>query len=152
VSIATQPDRRLTARLETRHRRLEDPASLAPKAGSGTPIIAIRGLTKRNGHVVAVQELSFDVHAGTVVGFLGRNGAGKSTTLKILAGLSAATSGTATIAGVPCRSLPRPMHVAGFGLNAEAFHPSDQRRTRAPGVRQSDRCRSRPRSRSAGAG
>jgi ABC-2 type transport system ATP-binding protein len=59
-----------------------------------------------------------------VVGFLGRNGAGKSTTLRILAGLSAATSGTATIAGVPHRSLPKPMQVAGFGLSADAFHPS----------------------------
>ena len=110
-------------------------------------MIAVRGLTKRYGHVAAVQELSFDVHPGTVVGFLGRNGAGKSTTLKILAGLSAPTSGTATITGVPYRSLPRPMHVAGFGLNAEAFHPSvsgeralralgePHRRGTAPGAR-----------------
>ena len=64
-------------------------------------MIAIRGLTKRYGNVAAVQDLSFEVHAGSVVGFLGRNGAGKSTTLKMLAGLSAPTSGTATIAGVP---------------------------------------------------
>ena len=100
-------------------------------------MIAVRGLTKRYGHVAAVHELSFDVHAGTVVGFLGRNGAGKSTTLRILAGLSAATSGTATITGVPYRSLPRPMHVAGFGLNAEAFHPSvsGERALRALGSR-----------------
>jgi ABC-2 type transport system ATP-binding protein len=124
VSIATQSDRGPIARLETRHRRLEGPTPLGPKAGSGTPMIAIRSLTKRYGHVAAVQELSFDVHAGTVVGFLGRNGAGKSTTLRILAGLSAPTSGTATIAGVPYRSLPQPMQVAGFGLNAEAFHPA----------------------------
>jgi ABC-type multidrug transport system ATPase subunit len=47
----------------------------------------------------SVQELSFDVRAGTIVGFLGRNGAGKSTTLKMLAGLSAPTSGTATHSG-----------------------------------------------------
>jgi ABC-2 type transport system ATP-binding protein len=64
-------------------------------------MIAIRGPTKRYGHAAAVQELSFDVHPGTVVGFLGRNGAGKSTTLKVLAGLSAPASGTATITGVP---------------------------------------------------
>jgi ABC-2 type transport system ATP-binding protein len=101
------------------------------------PMIAVRGLTKRYGHVPAVQDLSFDVHPGTVVGFLGRNGAGKSTTLRILAGLATPTSGTATIAGVPYRSLPRPMQAAGFGLSAEAFHPaiSGERMLRALGSR-----------------
>jgi ABC-2 type transport system ATP-binding protein len=124
MSIATQTHPAPSPRLQALHRRLEDPAPSGPQAGSGEPMIAIRGLTKRYGHVAAVQDLSFDVHAGNIVGFLGRNGAGKSTTLNILAGLSAPTSGTATIAGVPYRSLPRPMQVAGFGLSAEAFHPS----------------------------
>jgi ABC-2 type transport system ATP-binding protein len=136
VRIATQSNRRQSAQLQTRRRRFEDLAPLDPKAGE-KPMIAIRGLTRRYGQVAAVQELSFDVHAGTVVGFLGRNGAGKSTTLKILAGLSVATSGTASITGVPYRSLPRPMQVAGFGLNAEAFHASvsGERALRALGSR-----------------
>jgi energy-coupling factor transporter ATP-binding protein EcfA2 len=151
VSIATQTNTRPIARLEPRRRRLEDPAPLGTQAGGGEPMIAIRGLTKRYGHMAAVQDLTFDVHAGTVVGFLGRNGAGKSTTLNTLAGLSAPTAGTATINGVPYRSLPRPMHVAGFGLNAEAFHPSVSGR-RAADTRQSDRRHPWPRARSASAG
>ena len=110
----------------------------------GRRLIAVRGLTKRYGSVAAVDDLSFEVHAGTVVGFLGRNGAGKSTTLKMLAGLSAATSGTATIAGVPYRSLPRPMQVAGFGLSAEAFHPSLSGERDASRAGESDRRRPWP--------
>jgi ABC-2 type transport system ATP-binding protein len=124
VSISSHPD---TAVVVPTAARLLDVALPIPPGHEpvhGDPTIAVRGLTKRYGHVAAVQELSFNVHPGTVVGFLGRNGAGKSTTLRILAGLSVPSSGTATIAGVPYRSLPRPMHVAGFGLSAEAFHPS----------------------------
>jgi ABC-2 type transport system ATP-binding protein len=124
VSIAIQTDRGVATPPVTTRLPQQDPASLAQEPAGGAPMIAIRGLTKRYGNVGAVQDLSFDVHAGSVVGFLGRNGAGKSTTLKMLAGLSAPTSGTATIAGAPYRSLPQPMRVAGFGLNAEAFHPS----------------------------
>ena len=115
MSITTQSGRGPIAQLETGHRRLEVPAPLGPETGSRTPIIAVRGVTKRYGRVAAVDGLSFDVHAGSVVGFLGRNGAGKSTRLRILAGLSAAMSGTTTIAAVPYGSLPRPMQVAGSG-------------------------------------
>ena len=124
MSISTHPD--TTVVMPPAARRLDVQLPIPPghEPANGGPMIAIRGLTKRYGHVAAVQELSFDVHPGTVVGFLGRNGAGKSTTLRILAGLSAPSSGTATITGAPYRSLPRPMQVAGFGLNAEAFHPS----------------------------
>ena len=124
MTIAIQPDRGAVSPAVTRRLPRQDPAPLAHEPVAGTPMIAVRDLTKRYSSVAAVQDLGFEVHAGSVVGFLGRNGAGKSTTLKMLAGLSAPTSGTATIAGVPYRSLPQPMHVAGFGLNAEAFHPS----------------------------
>ena len=124
MTISTHPAPGVVASPVARRLPHEDLAPLGHEPAMGTPMIAVRGLTKRYGSVAAVEDLSFEVHAGTVVGFLGRNGAGKSTTLKMLAGLSAATSGTATIAGVPYRSLPRPMQVAGFGLSAEAFQPS----------------------------
>jgi ABC-2 type transport system ATP-binding protein len=124
VTIAIQLDRGAVTPPITGRVPEPDPARHGQEQATGSPLIAVRGLTKRYGSVAAVDDLSFEVHAGTVVGFLGRNGAGKSTTLKMLAGLSAATSGTATIAGVPYRSLPQPMHVAGFGLSAEAFQPS----------------------------
>ena len=90
-------------------------------------MITITELTKRYGsgarQVVAVDRISFDVAPGTVTGFLGSNGAGKSTTLRILCGLADATSGSALIGGVPYRQLPNPGHTVGALLDASATHP-----------------------------
>jgi len=63
--------------------------------------ISTRALHKRYGRHVALAGLDLDVEPGQVVGLLGPNGAGKTTTVKILTGLVAATSGTATLFGVP---------------------------------------------------
>ena len=57
-------------------------------------------LTKRVGAFVAVDSLSFDVHEGEIFGFLGANGAGKTTAMRMLCGLSRPTSGSATVAGL----------------------------------------------------
>lgn len=57
-------------------------------------------LTKRFGAFVAVNEISFEVKRGEIFGFLGANGAGKTTAMRMLCGLSAPTSGNATIAGL----------------------------------------------------
>ena len=62
--------------------------------------IAVADLTKRFGDFVAVDRLTFDVRRGEVFGFLGSNGAGKSTTIRMLCGLLKPTSGTATVGGV----------------------------------------------------
>ena len=59
--------------------------------------IEARALSKRYGHLVAVDQLSFEVGAGEVLGFLGPNGAGKSTTMKMLTGFLAPTSGTSDV-------------------------------------------------------
>jgi ABC-2 type transport system ATP-binding protein len=56
-------------------------------------------LTKRFGHFTAVDEISFDVKKGEIFGFLGANGAGKTTAMRMLCGLSIPTSGAATVAG-----------------------------------------------------
>ncbi len=61
--------------------------------------IDIRGLTKTFGDFVAVDEMSFHVHAGEVFGFMGHNGAGKTTTLRMLLGMLAPTRGSATVLG-----------------------------------------------------
>jgi len=66
-----------------------------------TNAISMDGLTKHYKEVQALTDLTLDVPAGTVFGFLGPNGAGKTTALKVLAGLARATSGTATIDGMP---------------------------------------------------
>jgi ABC-2 type transport system ATP-binding protein len=62
-------------------------------------VISARNLTKRFGDFIATNDISFDVYAGEIFGFLGANGAGKTTAMKMLCGLSIPSSGTATIAG-----------------------------------------------------
>ena len=62
-------------------------------------IIKVRGLTKRFGKFTAVNNLSFDVYRGEIFGFLGANGAGKTTAIKILCGLSSPSEGNAELAG-----------------------------------------------------
>jgi drug efflux transport system ATP-binding protein len=62
--------------------------------------IDVRHLTRRFGEFVAVNDLTFDVRKGEIFGFLGSNGAGKSTTIRMLCGLLRPTSGTAMVGGV----------------------------------------------------
>ncbi len=62
--------------------------------------ISVSKLTRRFGQFVAVDGLTFEVERGEVFGFLGSNGAGKSTTIRMLCGLLKPTSGTATIDGI----------------------------------------------------
>jgi len=68
--------------------------------------IEVRQLTRRFGQFVAVDEVSFDVRKGEIFGFLGSNGAGKSTTIRMLCGLLQPTSGTATVGGIDVRKDP----------------------------------------------
>jgi len=62
--------------------------------------IEVRDLTRRFGAFTAVDRMSFDVERGEIFGFLGSNGAGKSTTIRMLCGLLRPTSGTATVGGI----------------------------------------------------
>jgi ABC-2 type transport system ATP-binding protein len=66
-------------------------------------MIAVRELTKRFGTQTAVDNVSFEVPAGQIVGLLGPNGAGKTTILKILTGMLQPTSGIATVCGYDLR-------------------------------------------------
>jgi ABC-2 type transport system ATP-binding protein len=86
-------------------------------------IISIQNLTKDFGPVRAVDDLSFDIDEGKVVGFLGPNGSGKTTTLRSLVGLVTPTSGSATIDGLPYASLRDPLTRVGVMLEA-ASHPA----------------------------
>jgi ABC-2 type transport system ATP-binding protein len=67
---------------------------------AGGPAIDVRQLSRRFGAFTAVDDLSFDVRRGEIFGFLGSNGAGKSTTIRMLCGLLKPTSGTATVGGI----------------------------------------------------
>jgi ABC-2 type transport system ATP-binding protein len=74
-----------------------------PSRVGGTPnpdAIVVNELTRRFGAFVAVDRVSFTVRRGEIFGFLGSNGAGKSTTIRMLCGLLKPTSGTATVGGV----------------------------------------------------
>jgi ABC-2 type transport system ATP-binding protein len=86
--------------------------------------IEVSGLSKRFGPIQAVADLSFEVNAGRVTGFLGPNGSGKTTTLRILLGLVGATQGSATFGGRRYADLDHPIHHVGAVLEATSFHPS----------------------------
>jgi ABC-2 type transport system ATP-binding protein len=63
------------------------------------PVIRTDKLTKRFGDFIATNSITFEVYAGEIFGFLGANGAGKTTAMRMLTGLSTPSSGSATIAG-----------------------------------------------------
>ena len=86
-------------------------------------MIEVRGLTKRYGDVVAVDDLTFDVQPGVVTGFLGPNGAGKSTTMRMVLGLDRPTSGTARVGGRDMTSVAEPLKQVGALLDPGAVHP-----------------------------
>ncbi|MEV1000410.1 ATP-binding cassette domain-containing protein [Nonomuraea sp. NPDC050202] len=86
-------------------------------------MISLKGLTKRYGDRLAVDDLTLDLRPGTVTGFLGPNGAGKSTTMRLVLGLDHPTSGTALVGGVPYRRITNPLRTVGALLDARAVHP-----------------------------
>ncbi len=85
-------------------------------------MIEARGLTKRYGDTLAVDNLSFSVSPGKITGFLGPNGAGKTTTMRMILGLDQPTKGTVTVNGKPFAASARPMHQIGALLDAKAVH------------------------------
>ncbi|ONI72873.1 export ABC transporter ATP-binding protein [Actinosynnema sp. ALI-1.44] len=87
-------------------------------------MIEARGLTKRYGKTLAVNDLSFTVQPGRVTGFLGPNGAGKSTTMRMMLGLDNPTAGVALIDGKHYRELHHPLRQIGALLDAKWVHPN----------------------------
>ena len=93
-----------------------------------TSAIEVHGLSKRFGAVRAVDDLTFEVAAGRVTGFLGPNGSGKTTTLRMLLGLVSITGGTATFGGRRYAELDHPVRHVGAALEATSFHPGRRAR------------------------
>ncbi|MGZ4616793.1 MAG: ATP-binding cassette domain-containing protein, partial [Actinomycetes bacterium] len=86
--------------------------------------ITLDNLTKRYGPVTAVDRLSLTLDEGSITGFVGANGAGKSTTLRMLLGLTRPTSGSATIDGLPYAQLAHPARTVGSLTDPDVFHPA----------------------------
>ena len=101
-------------------------SSVLPRAdggGSTTPV-RTHDLTKRFGQQVAVAAVSLDVPAGAVYGFLGPNGSGKTTTIRMLLGLIRPTSGTIEVLGEPMPAgSARALRRVGALVEGPAFHP-----------------------------
>ena len=85
-------------------------------------MIEVRGLSKRYGDKIAVNNLSFSVAPGKVTGFLGPNGAGKTTTMRLILGLDYPDAGDVTIAGKHYANLAYPMREVGALIDAKAVH------------------------------
>ena len=85
-------------------------------------MIEARGLTKRYGDTLAVDNLTFTVEPGRITGFLGPNGAGKTTTMRLILGLDRPTGGSVTVNGKPFPHLAWPMREVGALLDAKAVH------------------------------
>jgi ABC-2 type transport system ATP-binding protein len=85
-------------------------------------MIEIRGLTKRYGEKVAVNDLTFGIEPGKVTGFLGPNGAGKTTTMRLILGLDYPDAGTVSVDGQRYGGLANPMREVGALLDATAVH------------------------------
>ena len=88
-----------------------------------SPVVIADNLTKRFGDRLAVDALSFEVRRGVVTGFLGPNGSGKTTTIRMILGLTRPTAGTATIRGRCFAELSDPGKQVGIVLDGAGAHP-----------------------------
>ena len=65
------------------------------------PVLEVSHLTKKYGNFLALDDVSFEIPRGKIIGFLGPNGSGKTTCIKIVAGLLTASSGIVRVNGIP---------------------------------------------------
>lgn len=113
---------------------------------SDDPVVVTENLTKKYGEFTALDRLSITVHRGQILGFIGHNGAGKTTAIRILVGLARPTSGRATIAGADCVKQARKVKRL-VGYMPDRFGSYDNMRVReyldffgaAFGIRRRDR-------------
>jgi ABC-type multidrug transport system ATPase subunit len=125
------------------------PAGAPGAACGGQAVIRTGGLTKRYGRVLAVDGLDLDVREGDLFGFLGPNGSGKTTTVRMLLGLVFPTAGTVELLGRPMPKAGRAvLPQVGSLIEGPAFYPHLSGRTNlslldaaGPGGRRTDRRR-----------
>ncbi len=101
-----------------------DPLPAAPTSDSSRPAISVRGLTRRFRELVAVDGLTVEVPRGSLFGLVGPDGAGKTTTLRMLAGVLPPTSGDALVGGVSVAKDPEgvKLHIAYMAQRFGLYH------------------------------
>lgn len=92
---------------------------------SGEPVVVARGLSKRMGGLEAVRDVTFDVARGSVYGLVGRNGSGKTTTLRLLLGLLRPDAGSSSVLGADSMDLPADVRRRIGYLSEEEFPYDD---------------------------
>lgn len=92
-----------------------------PRPTKGTPLLTVDRLRKQFGGLVAVNDVSFTLHAGDIMGLIGPNGAGKSTTFNLISGVLPASSGRIELAGTPITGWPS-RRIAQLGLSRTFQH------------------------------
>ena len=95
-------------------------------------MVEVENLTKRYGEKLAAGGLGFVVQPRVVTGFLGPNGAGTSTAMRMIAGLDEPTAGRAGVNGRDYRAAPAPMAELGVLLEARAMHTGRSARNHLP--------------------
>jgi ABC-2 type transport system ATP-binding protein len=100
------------------------PPVAAHPPSTDTPALSLRGLTKHFDGRAAVEGLTFDIPRGVVCGFVGPNGSGKTTTIRMLLGLAAPTSGTADVLGCTIAHPTRYLARVGALIEGPAFYPT----------------------------
>lgn len=93
------------------------------RSGDGVPSISFSHVTKRYGTVAALNDFSAEAVSGRITAFLGPNGSGKTTSMRVLLGLAAPTGGAALIHGQRYADLAHPLRTVGAVLD-QGFHPS----------------------------
>jgi ABC-2 type transport system ATP-binding protein len=93
---------------------------MSGKHKESLPMIEAHGLTMGYGEKTAVDDVTFTVHPGKVTGFLGPDGAGKSSTMRLIVGLDHPTRGTVTVNGRRCDRHRAPLREVGVLLDVKA--------------------------------
>ena len=89
-----------------------------------TPAISVSNLSKRYGEVLAVDDATFEVPMGTICGFVGPNGSGKTTTIRMLLGLIKSSSGSGSIIGNSIAHPEKYLKEVGAMIEGPAFYPA----------------------------
>ena len=103
------------------------------------PLLTIRGVETFYGKIQALKGIDIDVNQGEIVTLIGANGAGKSTTMRVILGLDSVDEGNALISGRPYATLTHPMRQVGSLLDASALQPSRSGRNHLLWIARSQR-------------